>query len=420
MVAPYSFVRALQTRGAVAREHGLDENGRLKRLNTMWRYAIHNVPHWRGVAARIGRDGFRSFGEFLERVPVTEKSTVVSEGAAHWCAPLPARVSWSLTGGTTGNPYRFPMTKSDRNNCAKREWLLRSFVGITPLDAQFKVWGHAHLFAGRNAARLAISRRVKDWLLGFTRESAYDLSPERLDMILARIERARPKFVMAYSRVLEVLAGRARETSVALGALGLKGVIASSEMFTSREAEEEVASVFGAPVYMEYGSAETGPLAFRDRSGTYRIVRSDYFLDAEIDAEGRGKLRITSLEQRAFPLIRYEIGDLVEGANDVRNVTEFSRVVGRVNEQIQFADGRRVHSEALTHAVRSVAGVERFQYVVRRDGHVVVNLIGTASVAEATLALSRLKIPQEAVSIVCNEPLRVTPAGKRPIVFREP
>lgn len=397
-----------------------DDPVRIDRLNNAWTLATQRCEFYSSlINGKKVPSRFSSWAEYAEKMPVTEKSSVVLDPSSYFYTNLPRGCNWSRTGGTTATPLRFPVTNKDQRNAARREWLLRRQVGLGVFDKQLKVWGHTHIFG--NGFKAKITRQIKDATMGIIRESAYDLSPVRALMILRRIQAERPGFILSYSRVFEILAGHINANGGGKFDFSfLKALVATSEMFSSVEAEAEVSKQFGVPIFMEYGSAETGSVAIRDEQGLYQPILGDYFMEAQVIADGTKRLLITALNPRPFPLFRYAIGDFIEGVDCESNISDFKKIVGRVNEVITLPDGRLVHSEALTHAVRGVPGVKQYQYVIKYKGRLEIILIGNNILATTVShSLAQLGLGIGDFDLNTKGPLRQSPAGKNPIVFKE-
>ena len=148
-------------------------------------------------------------------------------------------------------------------------------------------------------------------------------------------------------------------------ALKLKVVLCSSEMLRPEEAKE-LREFFGAPVALEYGAMEFGPVAYThpERDGLY--VMDDLLVEAiPTEEEYVFRLLVTSLYPRAVPMIRYDIGDQVEiyDPNFKGGIIQrFDEILGRQNDIITFPDGTAAHSEVVTHAIKAQDGVLSFQF----------------------------------------------------------
>jgi phenylacetate-CoA ligase len=147
---------------------------------------------------------------------------------------------------------------------------------------------------------------------------------------------------------------------------------------------------FGGPVFEIYGSAEFGTVAWECRRHEGLHVGEDVVIHELLPLAGSdaSRLVLTSLTNRAVPLIRYEIGDLAaagpaERCACGRTFVRLARVEGRMIDCLRRPDGVLVAPYAVEAAVEKVPGVTRFQVVQEEAARVVVRLEGAPDGAVA-------------------------------------
>lgn len=346
------------------------EAWQLARLNDEWTRLARQVAWYRDqIAAKRLPKQFDSLAEFQATVPVTTRDQLRSELTERTDATRPGDVT-RATGGSTAEPIRFPCWSSEADVAGVAAWQARSWLGITPADRLFLLWGHSHLFGvGFRGAIRRVERQLRDALLGYCRWSAYDLSPPRLREAGTRLCRFRPGYVIGYSTALDRFAEANAERAAEFHALRLKAVIATAEAFPAVDSRERIARVFGCPVLMEYGAVESGLLAQEVAPRQYRTLWQHTLLESRDDPEnpGRRELIVTSLYPRCLPLVRYRIGDHVESADPGPSLLTLREVLGRCNDVIQLHNGRLIHSEAIAHIVRDFPVIRGYQLVQRPD-----------------------------------------------------
>jgi phenylacetate-coenzyme A ligase PaaK-like adenylate-forming protein len=343
-------------------------------LNAAWASSLARSPWARTLQERFALPSqFESLEAFDAVVPIMGKREL---RAALEAVPGNARgihVSWRATGGSTGEPFRFP-TWAEEHACAALDiWLGRRRLGIAPSDRLFLLWGHAHLLgAGWRGALNSFRRRLSDHLLGYVRCSAYELADADLARTCDMLLSVRPDYVVGYASALDRFARASRARSRNIASLNLKAVIATAEGFPHADSRNIIARCFGAPVLSEYGTVETGPLAYEDASGVHNVFWAHYRLTTRGGAGPEAsEAVVTSLYPRALPLLRYALGDLVDAEPAVASAAglrRIRRVVGRCNDVVPLPNGAAIHSEAFTHCMRDLPGVRAFQVVVARQG----------------------------------------------------
>ncbi len=398
----------------------------LERFNERWAETSRLSPYFRDLSVSRGLPTrFRSWDEVRECLPITDKATVRS-GAAALVPEGRAPYAWRTTGGSTGEPLRIPIRRSEPIVASHDIWYARQWFGVTPADRLFLLWGHSHGLGSGLAGRLnAVRRRVGDGVLGYRRCSAYDLSEGALRRAADECVAFRPAYVLGYAGALDAFARANRERAADFRALELKVAIATAEAFPSAASAGHVSEVLGCPVAMEYGAVETGPLAHQDTTGRYRVFWRHYHIEGvkSDDASSGDEVVVTSLYPRCLPLVRYRIGDLAR-SHDGNLSREMDVVVGRCNDTITLSTGERIHSELFSHAVKESPSIRRYQVVQGRDGAVVLRYVadGPLPAEEAADLRRRLRKGHPVLAEIALQRVDGLPgtrAGKTMFVVRE-
>lgn len=139
---------------------------------------------------------------------------------------------------------------------------------------------------------------------------------------------------------------------------------------------ETISEYFRYPVYSLYGSEETGRLGFEDGSGLgQRVNTADFFFevlkmdsDTPADEGELGRLVITDLFNKAFPMIRYENGDLVAMKRMNDGKYYFTQVAGRKADMLYATDGRMIQFFVATGYLNRCTDIRQYQ-VIQEDYH---------------------------------------------------
>ena len=331
------------------------------------------------------------------------------------------------TGGTTAAPIQIPAWRREYRHTALDPWLARGWYGITPRDRLFLYWGHAHLLgSGWRGRRNAWVRTAKDRLQSYVRHSAYDLSEQALREGLAHLARARPGFVIGYSRYLDELARSAPDWRIVGRSLDLKAVVAAAESLPAPDSSVRIRELFDAPLAMEYGAVETGLIAHSHPEGGYRVFWHSYLL--ECHGDGAQEVFATSLFPRCAPLFRYRLGDRFEPGECAATAAgcsalSFTRVLGRSNAPVVLPSGRTLHSESVSHIARDQPKVLAYQFACT-PGHVTLRLKTRAPLTDGeTASIRRVATGIDAelgetLRVVTVADLERSVAGKTPMVVR--
>ncbi len=333
----------------------------LEQFNAVWKNVRRNTTFWGPLQER--RE-FLSYIDFCE-LPELRKVDVIGSIDSLMRSDMTA-VSVVSTGGSTGTPLRLPVGAEGAARTRAKQAEGRLKYGVHYRDRCFLIWGHSNAIGkGLRPLLERWKRLLKDWLVGYYRLSAYDLGVSVLQSKFADFVRFKPKWLCGYSSAVVAFARANSENQKQAQRTGLKMVLCSAERLNDEEAAE-LEAFFGAPIALEYGSVEFGPIAYTHPQETGMYVMDDLLVEAiPTDRPSIYRLLVTSLYDRVVPLIRYDIGDEVRISDpDFQGgvITRFDEVYGRSNDIITFMDGTAVHSETLTHAVKGLDSVLNFQF----------------------------------------------------------
>lgn len=153
----------------------------------------------------------------------------------------------------------------------------------------------------------------------------------------------------------------------------IKTIISTSESLTD-EVREKLRDFFGPDVgiYARYSNTEQGILGQEARgSGNYCLNWASYYfeilkMDSDEPAEEGelGRIIVTDLYNKAFPMIRYDTGDVArmnKGADG--GLPELSDLYGRRMDLIYDVNGEPVSPFLLARTMRFSQGVEQWQFI---------------------------------------------------------
>ena len=157
-----------------------------------------------------------------------------------------------------------------------------------------------------------------------------------------------PGYVLTHPSVMLGLARHCHEKGIRLPGLLEARTLGESSSESLRETCREA---WGVPVVDMYTCQEAGYLALQCPEHEHLHVQSENVLLEVVDVTGRpcgpgqiGRVLITSLNNFATPLIRYEIGDYAEVGEPCscgRGLPVLKRVMGRYRNLLTLPDGSR-------------------------------------------------------------------------------
>lgn len=148
----------------------------------------------------------------------------------------------------------------------------------------------------------------------------------------------------------------------------VKVVFTSSEIIPA-SLRQRLSERLGAHVCDIYGCTEFKEIAWQCHAGCYHVNHESVWIETQPDTDtgAPDTLLLTTLINRAAPLIRYRIGDLgrlawIQCACGREGPT-LSALAGREAELLELPDGRRLSPYLLTTAVEDIAGLRQYQFV---------------------------------------------------------
>ncbi len=345
-----------------------------RRLEAILGHAARHVPYYRDRAGGGGASGLSGFPILTKddiRTHATELMTP-SVRAEHEGAARRRGYSWVAvkTGGSTGAPTTVIHDARFRDRGRASRLYSQRLCGFPFGTPYFRLWGS---MADINRSADSFSHRALSRLAAEVTLNAFRMGPADMDQYLERMKGSPLRHLMAYVDAAQALAGHARRTGRAVGRL--ESVMACAGTVTAG-ARSEIASVFGSRVHNKYGSRDCTDMACECERGGLHVYSHHVHLEVVGD-DGRalpagqaGRLLVTLLGNRAFPMIRYEIGDvgaLADGACPCgRPFPLLDRLEGRSLEFLTSVGGGYVSPVYIRHLVGVVHNpgfIRRFQLV---------------------------------------------------------
>lgn len=284
-----------------------------ERLESLIVYSYHHVPYFRKAFDRVGLIAHGSVRlDRFDQLPVLDKPGIRRDYHA-----LTSDESRSLhafenrTGGSTGEPL---VVLQDRDGVRRSgSAVLRFFYdwhGIGVGDREVKVWGlEADLFY---PSRFSF-KSIVEWASGIRMLNAFRMTPETMHDYIRFLGEYHPLVLRGYSANLYELALFVEEHKLHIHP---PRIVVSSAGTLYDHLREKISSVFGAPVFNHYGSREMHNMAMECPQSSGLHINAFTHMIEVVDDRGQacppgveGDLVVTSLVNRAMPLIRYRIGD---------------------------------------------------------------------------------------------------------------
>jgi phenylacetate-CoA ligase len=312
----------------------------LKLLQRIVRHAYKTVPYYRSVMNSHGItvDAIRSL-EDIKKFPVLTKQDIIACNEQLVSTKYPGFLTrTATTGGTTGIPtkiMRDVFSISNEHAFVRRQW---DFAGIgLRAKCAFLTARELHKPGSYHARYYAYDPFMKELIL-----STYHLSPESAVDYLHLLKVYKVKAINGYPSALRFLAQVCLEKNIDVP---LQAVLTTSETLT-QEAREIIQKAFQCALYDYFGSAERVTYIQTCEHGSYHIIPEYGFTELiPLSGASNGACRVvaTGFWNRAMPLIRYDMGDIVipslKKCACGRHYPTIEAVEGRSGDMIQTPSG---------------------------------------------------------------------------------
>lgn len=297
---------------------------------------------------------------------------------------IPGRVN--STGGSTGEPTRFFHDTAMLAAIEGAEIWSRLRMGWRPGMATIVVWG-AERDIGRS---LSLRARLHHLLVRDLLVAGYSLSAETVAEVRRAIRRHSPVAMYGFSSMLEYVAREvAKAGPVEPGSVAVAWCGGEMLYETQREAFR---AAFGVDIRNRYGGRELGVIACQHVLGEPLEVYRPWSMVEIVDDRGRilppgetGRVIVTSTICRGTPFLRYDVGDLAtadQASYTEAGVGALAELQGRTADVISLPDGRAINNIFWNHLFKEFPEVRQFQVILRRDGRLAIQLLGSGFVPE--------------------------------------
>jgi phenylacetate-CoA ligase len=353
-------------------------DGKLRRLIA---HCYQNVRYYRDVMDRekITPEDIQSAAD-LVKLPLLTKETVRMHRNELLASNIKQMaVSWSKTGGTTGEPMQICRNvecSAWESMCYERG--LR-WGGVGPETPIIKLFG-----GSLGIEKESLIKKLGTQIRGDLFLPAFELRADTAPTFFSRIRRSKYRFLRGYASAIYRLARLAEEMGETIQ---FDAVFPTAELLLP-DWEDTIRKVFACHVLPYYGSGEVRSL------GYYRPDSSGYFIPEEhvimeilqrngsVQLSGDGGFVITDLDNYAMPIIRYVNGDagkVCDSCDSVLPVSRIERLDGRYNSLLMTDTGDLISGAIGPHIFRHVPSVRTYRIIQETPLDIIINVVPESS-----------------------------------------
>jgi phenylacetate-CoA ligase len=355
----------------------------LTALKAQLQHAWDTVPYYRAAWMKAGvhPSDVRELRD-LEAFPVLTKADIRRHNRALVSSAYDiAKLCVKRTSGSTGVPLTIYCDEAAiqwKTACTIRsdEW-----SGYRLGQRVAKVWGNPEY------RHFGLKGRLRNYF--FDRAVYLDtlnLNDDRIAEFANTIRRHRPGLIFGHAHSLYLVAYALKKSGVT--DVRPNGII-STAMILHDWQRTVIEHVFGRKVTNRYGCEEVSLIASECEEHNGLHVNADSIY-SEVLGE-RGTLLVTDLSNRAMPLIRYQVGDVVVPSTRVckcgRGLLLIERVEGREADYVVTPAGNLISGISLTENFSNlVPGTAQMQIVQESITHLRIRLVADETFGDASRA----------------------------------
>ena len=321
---------------------------------------------------------YQDFIDVLMEFPIIDKQTFIKNKQLFQSDLSPSIKGYkTYSSGSTGEPVTFKRDQVDWARSHANLIKILEFFGI-----KFGV-SHIYYWAGDWTLCSRLINMMRDFLFNRKRFTVYKNTVSDLDAQLNDIIKYKPCYIYGLPSGIARLSQYLVSSGKSLQNYGLQCIFTTGENLSSKS-KEKIVKAFGVPVCDIYGCSETGLIAFECPHGKKHIFIDTNFTEITEDKN----ILITNFFQRKNVLIRYELGDLVEGkllyeqCECGLHFPTFGGISGRNSVDIILPNQKKIPSMAVAYIFDRVifdGSILEGRFVLNASGKMVLYLVPGAN-----------------------------------------
>lgn len=294
--------------------------------------------------------------EDLPVLPITKKEEL--RAAINQVYTIPEKgAAISKTGGTTGISLQVRYTQED---VQERFAIMENFRGAYG----YKLGKKTAWFSGKSLlTKKDIEKSVfwkTDKVHNVRYYSTFHMKNEYLQHYVNDIIQYQPEYISGFPTSITEVAKYGLSKNISFPPGVVKAIFPTAET-TTPDMYDIMQRFFNAKVYNQYASSEGAPFIIECEKGKLHLeLTTGVFevLDDNNKEADEGRLVITGFNTNGTPLIRYDIGDVVEkdhlSCNCGNNNPVVKKILGRIDDYVYSPENGKINTVNMANATKGV------------------------------------------------------------------
>jgi len=353
-----------------------------EKLYTLLNYSIKNIPYYRKIATgseiTISKD---TIFEDLTKFPLLTKEIIRNHWHELQYNPKDKKYFQTTSGGTTGEPVKILHDYNFKIESNASTIVFDEIGGYKLGNKLVKLWGNEKEILDNTSG--FINKVKSRWMQNIIFLNSFILSDTILENYIERIQKSRPRNIIAYVQSIFEMAKYVDKRNVELPKI--QSIIVSAGVLDDK-VKTYIERVFKCPVFNRYGSREVGLIASSCKKSNklhinmfsqyIEILKENLIKSKEHES---GNIIITNLNNFIMPLIRYKIGDRASFDYSkclcgLENIS-FDTIMGRTVSLFKNLTGDQIDGEFFTHLFYFKEEIIQFQIIQKIIDEIQIHLV---------------------------------------------
>ena len=347
-------------------------------LFNILKYAKNKVPYYHQIMNDVQLEKNQIFSN-LKELPLLSKVIIREQGKNMYSEQFELLIKrWQNTGGSTGEPLKFPVSNNFEHVHQK---FLFNLMGGEKNDIIVSIDGS----------------RIKDELLnqhiywkdgcnnfpwGSIHYSTLYMNDDNMKYYIDHLNLIKPGIMRGYPSGFEKLAKYLISNNISLE-FDLKAIYLTSEFFDS-SCTDLLRAGFKCSIYGQYGHSEVSIFAFTLANSLEYLCSPLYGFTEVLDEKGchvkegeTGEVVVTGYSNKIMPVVRYKTGDLAEYGGIQNGIVKLKSLQGRSVDYVISDSNKKTYLTGLIFGghLKSFEKIKNWQIEQNKPGKITVRIV---------------------------------------------